>query len=327
MKRSMPIVLACSLLLAGCGADVASEAGAGPDTVTIENCGKTIDYPVPQRAVAYDMSATERMFALGLADRMRGIVMPSTTEGPVSRSPYRADYESVETLSTDVLSREVVIGAEADWVLAGWQSGFSEERGVTPALLDQVGIQSYMYTETCYNYGTDPITVPPLEALYTDLEQLGKIFRVEDRAERLIADLKARAATLERNQPDGEPARVFVYDSGTDKPFTSGAQTAPNVIVSLAGGRNIVGDLDERWTTIGWESVVDAAPEVITVVDYGDQPVQDKIAFLKSFPPLAESPAVRNDRFYVLDYGEAVSGPRNIEAAEKFGEYLRSIGR
>jgi iron complex transport system substrate-binding protein len=66
---------------------------------------------------------------------------------------------------------------------------------------------------------------------------------------------------------------------------------------------------------------------VIAVVDYGDQPVEDKIDFLKSFPPLASSPAVRDNHFYVLDYGQAVSGPRNIEGAEQFAKYLRSIGR
>ncbi|SFB58957.1 iron complex transport system substrate-binding protein [Amycolatopsis marina] len=321
-----PVLTVC-LLATACGADVEQDATEGPAPVTIDNCGQSITYPVPQRAVAYDMSSTEKMFALGLADRMRGIVMPSTADPAVERSPWLEEYRSVETLSTDVLSREVVVDAEADWVLAGWNSGFSEARGITPQLLEEVGIQSYQHTESCFNYGDTPVQVPPLDALYTDLTQIGQIFRVEDRAQELVSDLRERAEALRTNQPDGTPARVFVYDSGTDQPFTSGGQGAPDVLVSLAGGSNIFTGLRQRWTTVGWEAVVDAAPEVIAVVDYGDQPVEDKIEFLKSAPQLASSPAVRDGHFYVLDYGQAVSGPRNIEGAEQFAEYLRSIGR
>ncbi|MBB3050464.1 iron complex transport system substrate-binding protein [Prauserella isguenensis] len=325
--KSVPVLLAACLLATACGADVQRNAQDGPRPVTVENCGKRITYPPPQNAVAYDMSATEKMFALGLADRMRGIVMPSTANPAVERSPYREDYRSVETLSTDVLGFETVVDAEADWVLAGWGSGFSEERGITPQRLDEVGIRSYQFTESCFNYGENPVTVPPMEALYTDLRQIGRIFHVEDRAQQLVSDIQRRAEQLRSNQPEGDPARVFVYDSGTDQPFTSGNQASPNAIVSLAGGSNIFNDLKQRWTTVGWEPVVKANPEVITVVDYGDQPVEEKIAFLKSHPPLASTPAVRNNRFHVLDYGEAVSGPRNIDAAEKLAEYLRGIGR
>ncbi|GAB3441978.1 ABC transporter substrate-binding protein [Streptomonospora sediminis] len=321
------LLAACLLATTACGADVQSQTRNGPQPVTIENCGEEITYPLPQRAVAYDMSSTEKMFALGLADRMRGIVMPSTADPAVERSPYLEDYRSVETLSTDVLGFETVVDAKADWVLAGWNSGFGEDRGITPDRLAEVGIRSYQHTESCFNYGDDPVQVPPLKALYTDLRQIGRIFHVEDRAEKLVADLQERAADLRENQPGGEPARVFVYDSGTDQPFTSGGQASPNAIVSLAGGRNIMSGLDQRWTTVGWESVVEARPEVIAVVDYGDQPAADKIDFLKSHPPLADSPAVRNDRFHIMDYGAAVSGPRNIEAAEELAEYLRSIDR
>ncbi|MEY8042218.1 ABC transporter substrate-binding protein [Saccharopolyspora cebuensis] len=326
-RAAVAAALTCCLLATACGATVAPRTDRGPEPVTVDNCGQRITYPLPERAVAYDMSSTEKMFALGLADRMRGIVMPSTADPAVERSPYLDDYRSVETLSTDVLGLETVVAAGADWVLAGWNSGFSEDRGITPAKLAELGIKSFQHTESCFNYGANPVRVPPLEALYTDLEQLGRIFHVEDRAAALVADLRQRAEALRAARPAGEPARVFIYDSGTTEPFTSGRQASPDAIVSLAGGRNVMGHLDERWTTVGWEPVVAAQPEVITVVDYGDQPVEDKIAFLKSFPPLASTPAVRHDRFHVMDYGEAVSGPRNIDAAEDLAAYLRSIGR
>ncbi|WP_232211842.1 ABC transporter substrate-binding protein [Saccharomonospora halophila] len=332
MKRRPPAVAPLSLLLtvcllAACGAEVQTEAERGPAPVTIENCGQRLTYPLPERAVAYDMSSTEKMFALGLADRMRGIVMPSTADPSVRRSPYREDYRAVETLSTDVLSFETVVAAEADWVLAGWNSGFSESRGITPEKLSSVGIHSYQHTESCFDYGDDPVRVPPLEALYTDLRQIGRIFHVRQRAEELVGNLQERERALRAAAPDGDPTPVFLYDSGTDKPFTSGNQAAPEAIIELAGGRNIFGDLNQRWTTVGWESVVSEQPEVIAVVDYGDRPVEEKLDFLRSHPPLSDTPAVRNDRFHVLDYGRVVSAPGNLDAAEDLAGYLRSIGR
>lgn len=321
----LPLAAVCTLSTA-CGADVEQDADAARP-VTVSNCGEQKEYPLPERAVPYDMSATEKMFALDLGDRMAGYVMPSTADEPVSRSPYKDRYDEVEVLGTDVLSREIVVDAKADWVLAGWNSGFSEERGITPKLLDQVGIDSYMFTESCFNYGDDPVKVEPFEALYTDLRDIGAIFHVEDRAEKLVDDLQQRMEKLEQDRPGGDPAKVFVYDSGTDQPFTSGGQAAPSAIIEAAGGEHVFADLEERWTTVGWESVIKAEPDVIMVVDYGDQPVEEKIAFLKSFPGMKAVPAVENERFHIIDYGEAVNAPRNVDAAEKLAEYLRSIGR
>lgn len=59
----------------------------------------------------------------------------------------------------------------------------------------------------------------------------------------------------------------------------------------------------------GWEAVVEAGPEVIVILEYQDQPAQQKIDFLKSNPATSTLRAVVNDNFYVLDYNEAVSSP------------------
>ncbi|MEU6990998.1 ABC transporter substrate-binding protein [Streptomyces sp. NPDC046465] len=321
-------LLATGLLLTGCGAEVEPAADGKPDTVTVSNCGKNVTYKRPERAVAYDVSGAEKMFALGLADRMRGYVMNKLGDPAIKGSPWREDYKEVERLGTERITREIVVDARADWVLAGWNSGFSEERGVTPALLDKVGVDSYLHTETCWDYGDKSVDVPPLEALYTDLDNLGRIFGVEKRARGLVTGLRGRVAALKKTWPDkGDPAKVFVYDSGTDQPFTAGRHAAPNDIITAAGGKNVFGDLDKGWTTVGWEPVIKERPDVIVIVDYADQPAAEKIAHLKSRPALKSVPAVRNNRFLVLSYGDVVSGPRNVAGAEKLGRYLRSVGR
>ena len=62
------------------------------------------------------------------------------------------------------------------------------------------------------------------------------------------------------------------------------------------------------------------------VVDYNKQPVQEKLDYLRTESPVKDSPAVKNGNIYVMDYGEAVSSPRNMDGAQKLADYLRSKG-
>ncbi|MFK0248486.1 ABC transporter substrate-binding protein [Amycolatopsis azurea] len=327
MKPSRVTALfAVALLLSACGAQV--EAGpAAPAQATVTNCGAQVTFPAPQRPVAYDVSGAEKLFALGLAGRTRGYVMNSIADPSIAGSPWKDDYAKVERLGTTRITREVLVDAKADWVIAGWNSGFSEERGITPKLLEQVGIHSYLHTETCWEYPAARSDVTPLEALYIDLLNLGDIFGVRQRADELVAELKGRFDKVRAGAPKTPPVKVFVYDSETAQPFTSGKHAAPNDIIAAAGGVNIFRDLEDGWGNVGWEGVVKAEPEVIIVVDYADQPAQDKIAFLKSAPQLKDTPAVRDNRFHIVSYGDLVSGPRNAAGAESLAAYLRSIGR
>ncbi|MGZ3102775.1 ABC transporter substrate-binding protein [Streptomyces sp. H72] len=315
--------LAAVLVLGGCGAEVetaAKESGK----VTVKRCGEPVEYTVPRRAVAYEGGSADKLFALGLTEHVHGYVMPPANP-PVSESPWASEYAKVKMLSDDLLNKEVVVEAKSDFVVAGWNSGFKQERGITPEILDQLGIQSFMHTESCFNYPGHPERMAPFDALYTDLERLGKIFRVEKKAADVVDGLRKRVEDVEAKAPQGDPVPVFLYDSGTDQPFTAGNQVPPNDIIRTAGGRNVFDGLDERWTQVNWESVAEAEPEVIAILDYGDLPAQKKIDFLKKSPHTRDLPAVRKNNFFVLDYNEGISGPRNIDGLEKFATYLREL--
>ena len=316
--------IATVLAVTGCGAQVDQERAAAAPTV-VPRCAEPVPYRPPVRAVTYEAGSTDKLLVLGLADAIRGYVMPPANP-PVTESPYADQYARLELLSTDLLHRELVVGAGADMVVAGWRSGFSDERGITPELLDGLGIQSFMHTETCYNYPGFPEQVPPLEALYSDLDRLGRIFGVPDRAQQVIASYRARIAAVEQAVPRDRPRpRAFVYDSGTDRPRSAGSQVPPTDLLRVAGAENIFGDTPSRWNEVTWEAVVDRQPETIVIVDYGEQSADQKIQFLRSLPQLQGVPAIRDNRFFVLDYNEAISGPRNIDGAEKLGAYVRSL--
>lgn len=319
----IPAVLVAALLLSGCGATIEPGAQAG-GKVTAERCGEPVAYTTPQRVVAYEGGSADKLFALGLTKHVHGYVMPPANP-PVTESPWASEYAKVKMLSDDLLNKELVVQAKADLVVAGWNSGFSDRRGITPAILDKLGIQSFMHTESCFNYPGFPVRVTPFEALYSDLERLGRIFRVEGRAGEVVAGLRKRVEAVKARAPKGEPVPVFLYDSGTDQPFTAGAQVPPTDIIKAAGGRNVFAGLDQRWTQVTWEAVAQAEPEVVIILDYGDLPAEKKIAFLKSSPHTRELPAVKKGNFFVLNYNEGISGPRNIDGLERFGAYLNTL--
>lgn len=326
--RRLLLVALCALLTAACGAQVRPRGAAVPDgyPVTVRNCGQelTFDRP-PSRAVAYDIGIVELMFALGLGHRMAGYVLPGTKNSAIASSPWRGDYERVRRLGADSISKEVVLQAGADFVFAGWNYGFREDTGLTPAALRELGVGSYVLTESCRNGLGERARgiMPPLEALYTDLRNLGRIFGVSERAERLVAEYRRTVRQAEALVPGGRPGpSVFLYDSGTDKPFTAGRFAAAHEVIARGGGRNVLSDLADTWTTVSWETVVERDPDVIVINDYGEPSAAEKQAFLESYPPLAQVSAVRHRRFLVLPYVALVESPRNPAAIRTLAEYL-----
>ncbi|MFZ4269202.1 ABC transporter substrate-binding protein [Streptomyces arboris] len=331
--RPAALVLAAALALTGCGADVTPQSDGKDDSakadrhypVTVENCGEKKSYDkAPQRVVTNDVGITEIMFALGLEDHMAGYVMPDD-KGDMTSVPWKDGYKKTTWLSTERINKELVLGARADLVFAGWNYGFNEGEGFTPAELKRVGVDSYLLSESCRNgQGKARGVMPPLEALYTDLGNLGKIFDVEDRADTLIASFRKQVADAQAKAPKGsDRPRVFLYDDGKDKPLTSGAYAGPHDIITKAGGDHIMKDLKDSWTTVGWETVVDRDPEVIVINNYGDTSAEQKRTFLKTYKPLANVSAIKNDRIVVLDYVDLVESPRNPAAISSLAADLR----
>ncbi len=333
--RPAALVFAAALFLTGCGAQVTSqdaensgaEAGGGHYPVTVENCGQKKSYDkAPERVVTNDVGITEIMFALGLEGHMAGYVMPDD-KGDLTSVPWKDGYEKTKWLSKKTINKELVLDARADLVFAGWNYGFNEGEGFSPAELEKVGVDSYLLSESCRNgRGKARGVMAPLEALYTDLRNLGKIFDIEDRAEALITDFEKQVAAAQAKALKGsDRPRVFLYDDGRDKPLTSGLYAGPHDIITRAGGDHVMKDLKDSWATVGWETVVERDPEVIVINDYGDTTADQKRKFLKSYPPLAGVSAVKNDRIVVLDYAELVESPRNPAAIASLAEALRNL--
>ncbi|WP_431298254.1 ABC transporter substrate-binding protein [Tabrizicola sp. BL-A-41-H6] len=290
----------------------ANVAAAFP--VTVKSCDREVTFDAaPKRAISNDVNLTEMMLVLGLRDRMVGYTGISGWK--TLDAEAREGVAELPELSAQYPSKEVLVGAEADFFFAGWNYGMKVGGEVTPQTLEPFGIKTYELTESCIFVG--PKARSTMDDMYADLLNLGTIFGVSQKAEALVAGYKARLEKVTAGVGRSAPLRVFVYDSGEESPFTAGKYAIPTALIEAAGGVNIMDDLDKSWATVAWEPVVERNPEVIVIVNYGDVTAAQKIAFLEENPAFAGMDAVKNDRYVVLEYVEATPGPRNIRAVEK----------
>jgi iron complex transport system substrate-binding protein len=312
--------LACALLHACSGRDDAAATAAATRPaaglpasadapVTVPVCGSPTVYPrVPQRVVTHDVNITEMFLALGLADHMVGY---SGLRSHKRVAPeFQPLLETVPNLSSQGLNLETLQGANADFVFGGWGYGFRDGQ-ITPELLADFGIATYVLTESCIRkVARERVS---LEDTFADMLAIGRIFRVEARAQALV---DAQRAELQRVTQAlagiTDRPKVFVYDSGTDLPTTSGRYGMPNAMIEAAGGRNIFDDLPHNWPKGNWEDVVDRNPDWIVVIDYDQPSPSGKWQFLLDKPELSHLTAIRKRQFVVLEYAEATPGPRNV---------------
>jgi iron complex transport system substrate-binding protein len=284
---------------------------------SVQSCNRTVTFDAPpKRAVSNDVNLTEMMLVLGLADRMVGYTGISGWK--TLDEEMRADVQELPELSAKYPTKEVLVGADADFFFAGWNYGMKVGGEITPETLEPFGIQVYELTESCAHIMQKGKA--SIEDMYADLTNLGAVFNVQDRAAALVEGYRADLDAFTKSLETGDPLRVFIYDSGEDAPFTAGLYAMPTALIEAAGGTNVMNGFEKSWGTVTWEEVVEQNPEVIVIVNYGEVTAAQKRNFMMSNPAFADMDAVKNDRFVTLEYVEATPGPRNIRAIKTLAE-------
>ncbi|MGE8359672.1 ABC transporter substrate-binding protein [Pseudomonas sp.] len=299
---------------------IALPAMASDYPLTVRSCDREVTLErAPQRVVVHDVSLASMLLSLELRERIVGYTGFGDSK---PREPWVLKaLAEVPQLASRYPSIETILDADADLFFAGWSYGMRVGGPVTPATLAPFGVPVYELTESCSRIMEQRRA--SLGDLYQDLSNLGRIFAVEARADAVVAGLRGRieavSQTLKQTQ---EKPQVFLYDSGEDRPTTSGRLGMPQALMDIAGGHNIMDDVAASWTQVNWESVVERDPEVILIVDYGPRTWQQKRDFLLQHPALQEVRAIRDQRFVVLTYLEATPSVENALAIEKLAAAL-----
>lgn len=306
--------------------------------LTLENCGRTLTFQkAPERTVSIGQSTTEILYLLGLSERVAGTALWV--------SPVLEGYEEVngrvKRLADNDPSFESVVAERPDLVATQfqWQVG---PQGVvaTPEQFEDLGIPVYTSPADCVGKdnsgGGDGMRTArfTMDLVYQEIEDLARIFDVQDRGEMLVADLKAREAAA-RDEIAGlkeKVSAVFWFSSAEldIDPYVAGQSGAPGYIMSVLGVRNVI-DSQEEWPTVGWETITRANPTVIVAgrMDRRRFPADDiavKVQFLRTDPVASLMPAVKENRVIEMDAQAMNPTIRTIEGIEVLADALEKTG-
>ena len=215
---------AVCLLLAGCtGAPTSttsSPAGSSSSSapVTLTNCGvETTFTEAPKAAVTLNQGATEVMLALGLEGSMKGTAYLDDT----IPERWKTAYDSVPVLAEKYPSKEAFLAVNPDFAYASYASAFTDKNIGTRDELKGENVGTYLSPFGCKEQGSTE-TPATMESAWGEVTDVARIFRVEDRATKLIEDQKAKLAEL-KQQAAGKGRKVLWYDSGDKELFAAPA--------------------------------------------------------------------------------------------------------
>jgi len=293
--------------------------------VTVDSCGEKLTFAAPpKRAVIHDLNMTEMALNLQLNSSMVGVT--GITGWYKTGPEFKAALGNIPELAPKLPTLENLIAVNPDFFFAGWNYGMKVGGEVTPTTLARYNIKTLVLSESCIHMNKQR-PAASMDLLYTDYLKLGTIFGKESLAKTQVAQWKARLAKLPPS-PTGKTPRVFLYDSGEDKPFTAGKYAIPSAMITAAGGSNIMADMQTSWGTTSWETVAARNPEFLVLLDYQDgNGVTKLLKFLQNHPAMKDTDAVENGRYVALRYAELTPGPANIEAIEKMAKAISSRRR
>lgn len=297
MKKLFSILLFL-LVLAGC-TPKKQPAAAG---MTLDNYGREVVISQkPERVLTLGPNCTELFAALGLEDVVIGRSLVNHSRGPLEE--YAQAVNAIAQLNYGSATREAILSSGADFIYAlDWEIG---DAGCSIEEAEAYGMAVYVNAAAT------------MEDIYKEIADIGKIFRIEARAADFIADQKARIEAVQERVKDFEPVEVLVYDSGNDGVFTCSGSNFESLLISLAGGKNLFDDLnDKQWVTVSYEEVLKRQPDVILIHDYDSPSVEEKIAGIKADPMLSQLECVQNDRFAAITLESVLPGNRMAYAVE-----------
>jgi iron complex transport system substrate-binding protein len=278
---------------------------ANADTVLKDASGRTVEVKDNSRIVSVGGAVTEILYALGKEKNVVGI---DTT----SLYPQRAAAEKPSVGYMRQLSAEGVLGLKPSVILAIEGAGPKE----TLSILQAAGVPLVVIPDSFSGNGI-------IDKIKTIALAAGAVERGACIADRVRADL----ATLTKLEAGiARPKRVmFVLSFVSGKAMVSGAKTAADGIIRMAGGENAITSYD-GYKQISDEAIIAARPDVVMTLERGGpgpSTVTSDAVF--AHPAFAATPAAANRAFVPMDGLSALGfGPRTARAARDLAIALYS---
>ena len=280
------------------------------------------------RIVSLLPSATEIICALGLEDYLVGVShscnypnsvqrLPKLTS---TRVPMQADSQSIDDYVRDHLdSNQALYDLDIDTL-----ANVKPDIVVSQALCDVCAVATGEVDEAMASLPGNPtiidLTPNTLDDVFADITRVGDALEVPELTTHFVQRLKDRRDRIaEISAGIAEADRPGVAFLEWLLPPFNGGHWNPE-LVEIAGGRDLFGSPGQPSTTLDWQTVVEAKPDVAFVACCGfsvDRALQD-VESVRSTPAWRSLPAVSNGRVYVADGNAYFSspGPRLIDGLE-----------
>jgi iron complex transport system substrate-binding protein len=289
--RRMLAFLVLSLALASCASSAAVSEGP---LELIDGSGRQVSLAgTAKRIVSLAPSNTELLYAVGAGPQL---------VGRDEVSDYPAEVLEVESIGSTYgeLNTETILTLEADLVLAASITAPEQIQA-----LESLGITTFVIA--------DPAD---FEALYDNLRVVGMLTGHEAEADQLAEALATRVRVVTEAIEGSARVRVFYEVDGTDPsaPWTTGQGTFQELLIDMAGGTNVAGDL-QGWGQISLEELVAQDPQVV-LFGYGIW-VPTTTETLVARSGWTDIAAVKTGQVHAIDTNWVDRpGPRLVDALE-----------
>ncbi len=283
------------------------------------------------RIVSLLPSATETVCLLGLADQLVGVSAdsdwpPDVVERLPVLNTVSIDTSSLSSREIDQAANDGHRGASLYHVDAELLRTLQPDLILTQEICEVCAVSRRdveLATRTLgYTPGILSLSPVTLDQVLSDVALVGGNAGVTERSTELVQGLSGRLEAVRRRTAELSRPRVFCME-WLDPPYTAG-HWVPEM-VELAGGRDALGTPAGPSRRIGWQDVVDYAPDVIVLMPCSLEldRVAQEFDLLRTLPAWDTLPAVQSGRVYAgHTHLFSRSGPRLVDGVEALARMI-----